>query len=148
MTAYSCMTREELEYEYKKVHCKYDQCKAKGLNLNMARGKPAKKQLDLVSDILTVLQTAEDCFDGTIDARNYGELAGLPCAQEYWADMLGCKPEQVFIGGAASPAARYRTTASSSCTRRRIKGISCAISSLIRCFNEPAEKSFAPVTWM
>ena len=102
VTAYSCMRADELELEYQKTLYKYNQCKAKGLNLNMARGKPAKAQLDLVSDILTVLQTPEDCFDGNIDARNYGELAGLPCAQAYWADVLGCRPEQVFIGGAAS----------------------------------------------
>ena len=55
----------------------------------MARGKPAKAQIDAVSDILTVLQTADDCFDGAIDARNYGDLVGLPCARTYWADVLG-----------------------------------------------------------
>ena len=102
MTAYSCMNTAELEHEYTQVLNKYESCKAKGLNLNMARGKPAKKQLDLVSDILTVMQTPEDCFDGTIDSRNYGELAGLPSARAYWADVLDCKPSQIFVGGAAS----------------------------------------------
>jgi len=102
MTAYSCMNNAELENEYTKVLAKYESCKAKGLNLNMARGKPAKKQLDLVSDILTVMQSPEDCFDGTIDSRNYGELAGLPSARAYWADVLDCKPSQIFVGGAAS----------------------------------------------
>ena len=102
MTTYSCMTKTELENEYRKVLAKYTACKAKGLNLNMARGKPAKKQLDLVSDILTVMQTPEDCFDGDIDSRNYGELAGLPSARAYWADVLDCKPSQIFVGGAAS----------------------------------------------
>ena len=102
MTAYSCMNRSELEFEYTKVMEKYQACQAKKLNLNMARGKPAKKQLDLVSDILTVMQTPEDCFDGDIDSRNYGELAGLPSARAYWADVLGCRAEQIFVGGAAS----------------------------------------------
>ena len=102
MTAYSCMNKTELENEYRKVLSKYTSCKAKGLNLNMARGKPAKAQLDLVSDILTVMQTPEDCFDGDIDSRNYGELAGLPSARAYWADVLDCKPSQIFVGGAAS----------------------------------------------
>ena len=102
VTAYSCMNTAELEHEYTQVLNKYESCKAKGLNLNMARGKPAKKQLDLVSDILTVMQTPEDCFDGTIDSRNYGELAGLPSARAYWADVLDCKPSQIFVGGAAS----------------------------------------------
>ena len=96
------MTTEQLEAEYTRVKAAYDTCKAKGLNLNMARGKPSKAQLDLVSDILTSLTTVEDCFDGDIDSRNYGELAGLPSARAYWADVLGCKAEQIFVGGAAS----------------------------------------------
>ncbi len=93
MTTYSCMTKDELRQEYALVKAQYDQVKAQGLKLNMARGKPAKAQLDLVSDILTSLTTVEDCFDGDIDARNYGELAGLPSARAYWSDILGCKPE-------------------------------------------------------
>ena len=102
MTPYSCMTREALENEYAKVLAQYEHCKEQKLNLNMARGKPAKAQLDLVSDILTVLQTPDDCFDGDIDSRNYGELAGLPSARAYWADVLDCKSENIFVGGAAS----------------------------------------------
>ena len=102
MTPYSCMTKEQLEKEYQSVLESFNHVKAQGLDLNMARGKPAKKQLDLVSDILTVLQKPEDCFDGSIDSRNYGELAGLPSARAYWADILGCKASQIFVGGAAS----------------------------------------------
>ena len=102
MTPYSCMTKEELEKEYASVLERYNHCLDQNLNLNMARGKPAKAQLDLVSDILTVLQTPEDCFDGDIDSRNYGELAGLPSARVFWADVLDCRPENIFVGGAAS----------------------------------------------
>ena len=102
MTPYSCMTKEELQNELTQVKAQYDALKAKNLNLNMARGKPAKAQLDLVSDLLTALTTIEDCFDGDIDSRNYGELAGLPSARAYWADILGCKASQIFVGGAAS----------------------------------------------
>ena len=102
MTPYSCMTKDALENEYAKVLEQYNHCLEQKLNLNMARGKPAKAQLDLVSDMLTVLQTPEDCFDGNIDSRNYGELAGLPSARAYWADILDCKPENIFVGGAAS----------------------------------------------
>ena len=102
MTPYSCMTTEELNNAYNQTKADFDACMAKGLKLNMARGKPSRQQLDMVSDLLTVLAAPEDCFDGDIDARNYGELAGLPCARKYWADVLGCKAEQVFVGGAAS----------------------------------------------
>ena len=102
MKHYSCMTRQELELAYGQEKEKYAACQAKGLQLNMARGKPAKAQLDLVSDILTVMKTPEDCFDGDIDSRNYGELAGLPSARAYWADVLDCRPSQIFVCGAAS----------------------------------------------
>ena len=102
MPPYSCMSKEQLEAEYAKVLAQYEHCKAQNLNLNMARGKPAQAQLDLVSDILTVLQNPADCFDGNIDARNYGELSGLPSAKAFWADILECKPENVFVGGTAS----------------------------------------------
>ena len=102
MTPYSCMTKEQLQNELTQVKAQYDALKAKNLNLNMARGKPAKAQLDLVSDLLTALTTIEDCFDGDIDSRNYGELAGLPSARASWADILGCKASPIFVGGAAS----------------------------------------------
>lgn len=102
MTPYSCMNKEELEQEYQRVLADFERCKAQGLNLNMARGKPAKAQLDLVSGILSEVQSAEDCFDDGIDTRNYGELAGLPSARAYWADVLECQPEQIFVGGVAS----------------------------------------------
>ena len=102
MIPYSCMNKEELEAEYTKVLLQYEHMKEQKLNLNMARGKPAKAQLDLVSDILTVLQTPEDCFDNSIDSRNYGELAGLPSARAFWADILDCKAENIFVGGSAS----------------------------------------------
>ncbi len=73
------------------------------LKLNMARGKPGKAQLDLTSDILNVLSAPEDCVDEDgIDARNYGELTGLPCAKRLFADILGTKPEEILVGGNAS----------------------------------------------
>lgn len=102
MSLYTSMSREKLlqELDAQKKH--FDACKAQNLKLNMARGKPAKAQLDAVSDILNVIVEAKDCFDGGIDTRNYGELAGIPSARAYWADILDCKPEQVFVGGSSS----------------------------------------------
>lgn len=102
VTPYSCMSPAELEQAYQTELEHYNFCREQKLNLNMARGKPARAQLDMVSDILQTLKTPQDCFDGDIDSRNYGELAGLPSARAYWADVLGCRAEQVFVGGAAS----------------------------------------------
>lgn len=102
MSVYASMTRAELEKELSAVKSHYDFCKSQQLKLNMARGKPAKAQLDAVSDILNAVVSAEDCVDGGIDTRNYGELAGIPCARSYWADILDCKPTQTFVGGSSS----------------------------------------------
>ena len=51
MLDYLNTSRESLETEYKKVRSDYESLKMQGFNLNIARGKPSKSQLDLVSDI-------------------------------------------------------------------------------------------------
>ena len=99
---YCTMTKQELEKTYDQLQKEFADCKAKDLKLDMSRGKPARNQIDLVSDILTVLQNPDDCIVDGVDTRNYGELAGIRCAREYWADILDCRASQVFIGGSAS----------------------------------------------
>ena len=99
---YSKMTKDELQKQYQLLDAHLAKCKAQNLKLNMARGKPGASQLDLVSDMLSCFVDPAECFSDGIDARNYGELAGLPVARAYWADVLGCKPEQTFLGGSAS----------------------------------------------
>jgi len=106
---YISMTPAQLQAEYQVVSAKFEELKAKGLKLDMSRGKPGKAQLDLVSDILTVLSKPEDCMVDGIDARNYGGLTGLPCAQKLFAELLGCKSEEVFVGGNASLTLMYDT---------------------------------------
>ena len=102
MTPYSRMSRSELQEEFLLVQNRFEECKRQSLKLNISRGKPAAAQLDAVSDILEILHDASDCITDGVDIRNYGELAGLPCARAYWADVLGCKPEQTFAGGSSS----------------------------------------------
>ena len=99
---YTEMSSAQLAQEYQIAKQKYDACVGMNLSLNMARGKPSKMQLDVAADILKSVLTAEDCIADGVDARNYGELSGLKCAKEYWADVLGCKSSQVFVGGSSS----------------------------------------------
>ncbi len=100
--SYLTMSKPQLQKEYNVLADRFAACKAQNLKLNMARGKPGAGQLDLISDLLSCLVDPKECFTDGIDARNYGELAGLPVARAYWADVLGCKPEQTFLGGTAS----------------------------------------------
>lgn len=106
---YMALSAAEWQQEYDKVSAEYESWKAKGLKLNMARGKPSKQQLDLVSGILTALTSAEECVDNGVDARNYGELKGLESARKLFADILGCKTSQVFAGGNSSLQLMYDT---------------------------------------
>lgn len=102
MKPYASMTKDEQLAELKALQEKYAAFKAKGLSLNMARGKPSSEQLDIVSDMLTVLSKPEDCYDGKLDVRNYGELLGIPSARALFADILDTVPEKVIVGGSAS----------------------------------------------
>ena len=102
MNAYEQMTKAEREAELKKVRAEFDALCAKKLSLNMARGKPGAHQLDLSTDMLTIVNDPAQCKIDGIDARNYGELAGLPSAKKLFAEILGVTPEQCFIGGSAS----------------------------------------------
>ena len=102
MKPFSYMSVDELNKVYLAEKAHYADCVAQGLKLNMARGKPSKLQLDGVSDMLDILKNGEDCIDDGIDTRNYGELAGIPSARKYWAEILDCKPEQTFVGGSSS----------------------------------------------
>ena len=99
MAEYRSMSKPELETEKSKLEKKYNEFKAKGLKLNMARGKPGPHQMDLAMDLFkTTDYTAED---GT-DARNYGNLEGLYEARQLFGEVMGVKPENVFVGGNSS----------------------------------------------
>lgn len=102
MLQYTQRTKAELEQEFQQVSEHYECCKGKALKLNMSRGKPSKQQLDIVGDLLQAILTNEDCVVDGVDSRNYGELSGLRCAKEYWADVLDCKFEQIYVGGNSS----------------------------------------------
>ena len=102
MKPYAQLTAAERAQELSALRERYQNFQARGLSLNMARGKPGKAQLDLVSDMLTVLTDPADCMDGTVDVRNYGELTGIPSAKRLFADLLGTAPEEILVGGNAS----------------------------------------------
>lgn len=104
---YSKKSRAALEQEYRQVRRDYNRKKEEGLRLDMSRGKPCKKQLDMVSDMLCCPQCIGDCMMDGVDVRNYGMPAGLPSARRLFAELLGTRPEEVFVGGNASLSLMY-----------------------------------------
>ena len=99
MANYLAMNREELAAEKAALEAEYKKFQAKGLKLNMARGKPGPHQMDLAMDLLKMNDYTTDA--GT-DARNYGELEGLQEARVLFADVFGVQPGEVFVGGNSS----------------------------------------------
>ena len=59
---------------------RYEEFKARGLHLDMSRGKPEARQLDLSLPMLAPMDNFI-CEDG-VDARNYGDPTGIPEAKQ------------------------------------------------------------------
>ena len=108
MPRYAAMTKAELETELAAVRARYDEMVARGLSLNMARGKPSAAQLELSLPLLDALDATADLTaeDGT-DCRNYGVLDGIPEAKRLMARLLDDEPENVIVLGNASLTAMY-----------------------------------------
>lgn len=84
------------------VHEEYAAFKAKGLKLNLTRGKPSAAQLDLSADLLSLPGSADHRSADATDCRNYGNLQGLTEARRLFADLLGAPPEQVLVANNSS----------------------------------------------
>lgn len=100
---YTSMSKEELLNEKRALCELYNNILSEKLSLDMSRGKPEKRQLDISEKILTVLSENKDCFseNGT-DCRNYGILDGIDEAKKLFADILDVSSENVFVGGNSS----------------------------------------------
>ncbi|EGD40879.1 aspartate aminotransferase [Nocardioidaceae bacterium Broad-1] len=94
------LSREELEAFATEQRTAYDNLVAKGLKLDLTRGKPSADQLDL-SDGLLHLPKSTTASDGT-DTRNYGGLAGGIEIREIYAELLGLETDQIIAGGNSS----------------------------------------------
>ena len=77
--------------------------KAKGLSLDMSRGKPGVDQLELSMPMLNLVNENSDmkCESG-VDCRNYGVLEGIPEAKRLMSEMIGTDPEHVIVFGNSS----------------------------------------------
>lgn len=78
----------------------YDELVAKGLTLDLTRGKPASAQLDLSNRLLTLPDGYLD--QAGVDTRNYGGLEGIAELRAMFAELLWVEPEQVVAGGNSS----------------------------------------------
>ncbi len=106
---YTEMNKDQLLTEKASLERQYKEYQAKGLRLDMSRGKPAPEQLDLSIDMLL------HCLDGDykssngIDCRNYGVLDGIPEAKKLFTEMLNISDDEIIVGGNSSLQLMYDT---------------------------------------
>jgi DNA-binding transcriptional MocR family regulator len=87
----------------------YDALVARGLRLDLTRGKPSPAQLDLAAPLLSIdLSDDYRAADGT-DVRNYGGDAGLPELRAIFGELLHVPTEQILALGNASLAVMHDT---------------------------------------
>ena len=108
MADYFAMDHNELTAEKTALEAQYKKFQDMNLKLNMARGKPGPHQMDLAMDLLKM---DNYITDNGFDARNYGELEGLPEARALFADVFGVQPGEVFVGGNSSLQLMYNLVA-------------------------------------
>lgn len=114
MKKYQEMTKEELLALKEELDKQFEDVKAKGLSLDMSRGKPGAEQLDISMGMMDVLNSSTDlkCETG-VDCRNYGILDGIPEAKRLIGEMAEVNPDEIIIYGNSSLNVMYDTVARS-----------------------------------
>jgi DNA-binding transcriptional MocR family regulator len=93
------------------VRRRYDAFAARGLALDLTRGKPSAEQLDLAEGLMALPGAGDHrAADGT-DVRNYGGLQGLAELRTLLAPLFGVPPAQVVLGDNSSLALMYDAVA-------------------------------------
>ncbi|HMO31191.1 aminotransferase class I/II-fold pyridoxal phosphate-dependent enzyme [Enterovirga sp.] len=80
----------------------YAAFRARGLKLDMTRGKPSPEQLDLAEGMLALPGNRDHFAESGEDARNYGGLQGLPEARALFTGMLGAPAGRIVLGNNSS----------------------------------------------
>lgn len=114
MTTYKNLPKEELLKLKEDLTAEFDKIKAKGLNLDMSRGKPSTEQLNLSMEMMDVLTSGTNlvCSEG-VDCRNYGVLDGITEAKQLLADMMEVPKSNIVIFGNSSLNIMYDSIARS-----------------------------------
>ncbi len=101
-SVYQSMQTAELDALIEQLEEEASEVRARGLKLDMARGKPSVEQTDLSRPMLDVLNSSSVLQDEGVPADNYGVPDGLPSARKLAAELLGVNADQVIVNGSSS----------------------------------------------
>lgn len=101
-TMYQQMSDAALAEALSDLKAQVAEVKARGLKLDMARGKPSPEQVDISRPMLDLLSSTADLTDEGVDCSNYGCFEGIPSARKLAGEFLGVPPEQTIVLGSSS----------------------------------------------
>ena len=99
LTSLDAAQRQELLAQVRK---EYEALQARGLKLDITRGKPAQSQSDLANDLLTLPGEGNYTDAAGNDLRNYGNLEGIREIRELWGKLLGINANNMVAADSSS----------------------------------------------
>ena len=103
VATYEELSKEELLSLKSGLEAQFEEVKAKGLKLDMSRGKPSTEQLNLSMEMMDVLKGDSNlkCETG-VDCRNYGVMDGIPEAKRLLGELIEVPADNIIIYGNSS----------------------------------------------
>ena len=99
----TAMEKRDIETIYHDARRDYEAFKDRKMQLNMARGVPSAKQLDLALGVLEALHARSEFANSKgDDSRNYGIWNGLLKMRVIFSDMVGVPADQIVLGNNSS----------------------------------------------
>ncbi|MGH3684374.1 MAG: aminotransferase class I/II-fold pyridoxal phosphate-dependent enzyme [Pseudonocardiaceae bacterium] len=92
----------ELTRHHENLRREYEALRARGLALDLTRGKPAAEQLDLSEPLLALPGAGKHLAGDGTDTRNYGGLRGLLELRQIFGELLQVPAEQLVAFGNSS----------------------------------------------
>jgi DNA-binding transcriptional MocR family regulator len=109
MTNTAQLRPDDVTASSQQLQADYDAFKARGLKLDLTRGKPSPAQLDLSNGLLSLPGEKDFVAEGVVDCRNYGGLQGLVEVRRLFSEIMGAAPDQVVAANNSSLALMHDT---------------------------------------
>lgn len=102
MTSTADLSTQDVKHLRDEVRRDYEAFKARGLKLDMTRGKPAPDQVALADGLMTMVDATAFKAEAGDDTRNYGGLQGLPELRALFRSVLGAPAERIVAADNSS----------------------------------------------
>ncbi len=93
--------KEELSKQLSNEERNFKKLQKRSISVDMTRGRPGALQLDIAMPMLKMAGELDYVQNG-IDARNYGDLAGIPAARELFAQLFEVSADEVIVSDGSS----------------------------------------------